>query len=32
LAEIALKKSAEVIIVPNENMPSDTGAAAIYRF
>ncbi len=32
LGEIVLKKGGEVIIVPSDRMPTDSGAAAIYRF
>ena len=32
LGEHALKRGAEVVIVPAERMPTDTGMAAIYRF
>lgn len=32
LGEHALKTGAEVVIVPAERMPTDTGVAAIYRF
>jgi hypothetical protein len=32
LSEHALKKGGEVVIVPAERMPTDTGVAAIYRF
>jgi hypothetical protein len=32
LAEIVLRTSGEVVIVPSERMPSKTGLAAIYRF
>lgn len=32
LAELTLKTGGEVIIVPNESMPCDTGAAGIFRF
>lgn len=32
LAEMARRKGGEVIVVPAERMPTDTGLAAIYRF
>jgi hypothetical protein len=32
LAELTLKNGGEVIVVPSDRMPSDTGLAAIYRF
>jgi len=32
LAELVMAKGGEVIIVPKENMPTDSGLAAIYRF
>lgn len=32
LGELVLKKGGEVIIVPAERMPTQTGAAAIYRY
>lgn len=32
LAEMTLKNGGEVIVVPPDRMPSDTGLAAIYRF
>jgi len=32
LGEIVLRKSGEVIVVPAERMPTNTGVAAIYRF
>jgi hypothetical protein len=32
LGEHALKRGAEVVIVPAERMPTDSGMAAIYRF
>jgi hypothetical protein len=32
LGEIVLKKRGEVVVVPAERMPTNTGAAAIYRF
>lgn len=32
LAEIVFSNSGEVIMLPKEKMPSDTGVAAIYRF
>ncbi len=32
LAELVLKKGGEVIVVPVESMPTQSGAAAIYRF
>ena len=32
LAELVLKKRGEVIVLPKERMPSDTGIAAIYRY
>jgi hypothetical protein len=32
LGEHALKVGGEVVIVPAERVPSDTGIAAIYRF
>jgi hypothetical protein len=32
LAEITLAKGGEVVVVPAERMPTDTGAAAIYRY
>lgn len=32
LGEIVLRKGGEVIVVPAERMPSNTGVAAIYRF
>jgi len=32
LGEIVLKKRGEVIVVPSDRMPTNSGAAAIYRF
>jgi hypothetical protein len=32
IAQIVLRKGGEVVIVPTENMPTDTGVAATYRF
>lgn len=32
LAELVLKNGGQVVIVPNEHMPTQTGVAAIYRF
>ena len=32
LGEIVLKKGGEVIVVPSERMPTNSGAAAIYRY
>jgi hypothetical protein len=32
LAELVLAKAGEVVVVPRERMPSDSGLAAIYRF
>ena len=32
LGELVLKKGGEVVVVPAEKMPAQTGAAAIYRF
>jgi hypothetical protein len=32
LGERALKAGGEVVIVPAERMPTDTGVAAVYRF
>jgi hypothetical protein len=32
IAEIVLRKGGGVVVVPSERMPSQTGAAAIYRF
>jgi len=32
LAELVLKYGGQVVIVPNEQMPTQTGIAAIYRF
>ena len=32
LGELVLKTGGEVVIVPPERMPTDTGIAAIYRF
>ena len=32
LAELVLKNGGQVVIVPNEQMPTQTGIAAIYRF
>jgi hypothetical protein len=32
LAEIVLKTSGEVVVVPSERMPTDSGLAAIYRY
>ncbi len=32
LAELAWKKGGDVLVVPAEQMPSDTGVVAIYRF
>lgn len=32
LGEIVLKKGGEVIVVPSDRMPTNSGAAAIYRF
>ena len=32
LAEMVFKNKGEVVVLPKERMPSDTGAAAIYRY
>lgn len=32
LAEVVLSKGGEVVVVPSERMPTQSGAAAIYRF
>jgi hypothetical protein len=32
LAELVLNKGGQVVVVPGERMPTDTGAAAIYRY
>ncbi len=32
IAELAFKQQGEVVVVPKERMPSDTGVAAIYRY
>ncbi|MFC2159987.1 hypothetical protein ACFLQS_04660 [Actinomycetota bacterium] len=32
LAELVLKKKGEVVMLPKERMPGDTGVAAIYRY
>jgi hypothetical protein len=32
LAELVLRYGGQVVIVPNEQMPTRTGVAAIYRF
>lgn len=32
IAEIVFKQSGEVVVVPEERMPSNTGVAAIYRY
>jgi len=32
LAELTIKKGGQVVIVPGERMPTDTGVAAIYRY
>jgi hypothetical protein len=32
LAELVLLRKGEVVVVPAQRMPSETGAAAIYRF
>jgi hypothetical protein len=32
LAEIVFRSKGEVVVLPKERMPSDTGAAAIFRF
>ena len=32
LAVLALKLAGEVVIVPTERMPTETGIAAIYRY
>lgn len=32
LGELALKKGGQIVIVPTERMPTDTGIAAIYRY
>lgn len=32
LAEIVFKNNGEVVVLPKERMPSDTGVAAIYRY
>jgi hypothetical protein len=32
IAELVLKNGGQVVVVPKERMPSQTGAAAIYRF
>src|SRR5699024_1013287 len=31
IAEIVFRQKGEVVVIPKERMPSDTGAAAIYR-
>lgn len=32
IAEIVFRQKGEVVVIPKERMPSDTGAAAIYRY
>lgn len=32
LAELTLRRGGDVVVVPGERMPTDTGVAAIYRF
>ena len=32
LAELTLRMGGDVVVVPRERMPSETGVAAIYRF
>jgi hypothetical protein len=32
LAELVLNKGGQVVVAPAERMPTDTGAAAIYRY
>jgi hypothetical protein len=32
LAELALSKGGQVVVVPAKRMPTETGAAAIYRY
>ena len=32
LGELALKKGGQIVIVPAERMPTDTGIVAIYRY
>jgi hypothetical protein len=32
LAELVLAKGGEIVVVPAERMPTDSGLAAIYRF
>ena len=32
LAELVLKRGGQIVVVPTEQMPTDTGIAAIYRF
>lgn len=32
LGEMAFKKGSQVVVLPKERMPSDTGAAAIFKY
>ena len=32
LAELVLNTGGEVVVVPTDRMPTDTGVAAVYRF
>jgi len=32
LAEMVLKMDGQVLVLPRENMPTDSGVAAIYRY
>jgi hypothetical protein len=32
IAELALKMGGEVVVVPSDRMPGETGVAATYRF
>lgn len=32
LAELVMRQGGEVVVVPDERMPSETGLAAVYRF
>src|SRR4029079_7115922 len=32
MAELALKSGGDVVVVPHDRMPTETGLAAIYRF
>jgi hypothetical protein len=32
LAEIALRNGAEVVVIPADRMPTQTGVAAVFRF